>query len=51
LEINDLNNLRETIETKNYNVLFNNTLKAREELSLKNNISKVIDFYKKIHKI
>ncbi len=49
LEINDLNNLRETIETKNYNVLFNNTLKAREELSLKNNISKIIDFYKKIH--
>lgn len=49
LEIKDLNNLKETIETKNYNVLFNNTLKAREELSLKNNISKIIDFYKKIN--
>jgi len=49
LEINDLNNLKEKIASKEYSALFKQTLKAREELSLKNNVSKIINFYKKVH--
>lgn len=49
LEPIDLDNVRETVKKTDYSVLYRNTLKAREDFSLKNNIHKMVQFYKKVH--